>query len=85
MSFTYPLGLLVLIGIPIVILIYILRSKYNEQTVTSTFIWKLSERFLKKRNPLSGLTGLISLLLQMSPVKSPRSRGWKKSMRFTLK
>ena len=65
MSFTYPLGLLVLVGIPIVILIYILRSKYNEQTVTSTFIWKLSERFLKKRNPLSGLTGLISLLLQI--------------------
>ena len=65
MSFTYPLGLLVLIGIPIVIIIYILRSKYNEQTVTSTFLWKLSEKFLKKRNPLSGLTGLISLLLQI--------------------
>jgi len=65
MSFTYPLGLLVLIGIPIVIIIYILRSKYNEQTVTSTYLWKLSEKFLKRRNPLSGLTGLISLLLQI--------------------
>ena len=65
MSFTYPLGLLALIGIPIVIIIYILRNKYNEQTVSSTYIWKLSDKFLKRRNPLSGLTGLISLILQI--------------------
>ncbi|MBR1974387.1 MAG: BatA and WFA domain-containing protein [Clostridia bacterium] len=65
MSFTYPLGLLILIGIPIVILIYILRNKYNEQTVSSTYIWKLSDKFLKRRNPLSGLTGIISLILQI--------------------
>ena len=65
MSFLFPLGLLGLIGIPIVIIIYILQSKYNEQTVTSTYIWHLSDKFLKKKNPFSGLTGLISLLLQI--------------------
>ena len=65
MTFLYPLGLLGLIGIPIVIIIYILRSKYNEQTVTSNYIWHLSDRFLKRRNPLSGLTGIISLVLQI--------------------
>ena len=65
MSFMWPLGLLGLIGIPIVIIIYILRSKYNEQTVSSTYIWDLSEKFLKRKNPLSGLTGLISLILQI--------------------
>ena len=65
MTFLQPLGLLGLIGIPIVILIYILRSKYNEQTITSTYIWELSEKFLKRKNPLSGLTGLISLILQI--------------------
>lgn len=68
MSFTYPLGLLALIGIPVIILIYILRNKYNEQTVTSTYIWKLSDKFLKRRNPLSGLTGIISLILQLLTV-----------------
>ncbi len=68
MSFVQPLGLLGLIGIPIVILIYILRSKYNEQTVTSTYLWELSEKFLKRKNPLSGLTGLISLILQILTV-----------------
>ena len=65
MSFIYPLGLLGLIGVPIVILIYILKNKYNEQTVPSTYLWALSEKFFKRRNPLSGLTGVISLILQI--------------------
>lgn len=68
MSFLYPLGLLGLIGVPILIIIYILRSKYNEQTVASTYLWTLSERFFKRRNPLSGLTGIISLIMQILTV-----------------
>ncbi len=65
MSFLYPLCLLGLLGIPAVILIYILKSQYTEQTVNSTYIWTLSEKFLKRRNPLSGLTGIIALILQI--------------------
>lgn len=65
MSFIYPIGLLGLIGIPVIIIIYILQSKYTEQTVNSTYIWHLSEKFMKRKNPLSGITGLISLLLQL--------------------
>ena len=68
MSFIYPLGLLGLIGVPVVILIYILKNKYNEQTVPSTYLWILSEKFFKRRNPLSGLTGVISLILQILTV-----------------
>ena len=68
MTFTYPLGLLGLVAIPIIILIYILESKYTEQTVSSTYIWELSEKFLKKKNPLSGLAGIISLILQILTV-----------------
>ena len=65
MRFLYPLGLWGLIGVPIIILIYVLKNKYNEQTVPSTYIWTLSEKFFKRRNPLSGLTGIISLILQI--------------------
>ncbi len=65
MTFIYPLGLLGLIGVPIVILIYILKNKFNEQTVPSTYLWTLSEKFFKRRNPLSGLTGIINLILQI--------------------
>ena len=65
MTFLYPLGLLGLIGIPILIIIYIIKQKYTEQTVASTYIWTLSEKFLKRRNPFSRITGLISLILQI--------------------
>lgn len=68
MSFLYPLGLLGLIGLPILIIIYIIKSKYTEQTVSSTYLWTLSERFLKRRNPLSKLSGIISLILQILAV-----------------
>ena len=65
MTFLYPLGLLGLIGIPILIIIYIIKQKYTEQTIASTYIWTLSEKFLKRRNPFSRITGLISLILQI--------------------
>ncbi len=65
MTFLYPLGLLGLIGIPILIIIYIIKNKYTEQTVSSTYLWILSERFLKRKNPLSRLSGLVSLILQI--------------------
>lgn len=65
MTFLYPLGLLGLIGIPILIIIYIIKSKYTEITVSSTYLWTLSEKFLKKRRPLDKVTGIISLILQI--------------------
>ena len=68
MSFLYPLGLLGLIGIPILIIIYIIKSKYTEQTVSSTYLWTLSEKFLKRKKPISKLTGIISLILQILTV-----------------
>ena len=68
MSFKFPLGLLGLIGIPILIIIYIIKSKYTEQTIASTYLWTLSEKFLKKRKPISKLTGIITLILQILAV-----------------
>lgn len=68
MRFLYPLGLIGLVGIPILIIIYIIKNKYTEQTVSSTYLWELSERFLKRKKPISRLAGLISLLLQVFAV-----------------
>ncbi len=65
MTFLYPLGLLGLIGIPLVIIIYIIKNKHTEQIVTSTYLWTLSERFLKKKRHLTFLSGIISLILQI--------------------
>ncbi len=68
MSFVYPLGLIGLIGIPILIIIYIIKNKYTEQTIASIYIWQLSEKFLKRKKPISKLQGLIALILQCATV-----------------
>ncbi len=68
MSFLYPLGLLGLLAIPLLILIYILKNKHTEQVISSTYLWTQSERFLKRRNPISKLTGIVSLILQILTV-----------------
>ncbi|MBR2343125.1 MAG: VWA domain-containing protein [Clostridia bacterium] len=65
MSFIHPLGLLGLIGIPVIIIIYILKNRYIEQIISTNYIWLLSERFLKRRNPFAKLAGLIALILQL--------------------
>ena len=49
MSFQYPLGLLGLIGVPVLIIIYLLKNKYTEQIIASTYLWELSEKFLKRK------------------------------------
>lgn len=68
MSLLFPLGFLALIGVPILIFIYIIKNRYTEQTVTSTYLWTLSERFLKRRIPINRLTGILSLILQILAV-----------------
>ncbi|MBQ9729897.1 MAG: BatA and WFA domain-containing protein [Clostridia bacterium] len=68
MRLLYPLGLLGLIGVPVLILIYILKNKYTEQTVSSTYLWTLSEKFLKRKKPISKMAGIISLALQIAAV-----------------
>lgn len=67
MTFAYPLGLLGLIGIPILIILYIIKSHYTEQTVASVYLWQLSEKFLKKKKRVR-FSGLLSLILQIIAV-----------------
>lgn len=64
MSFLYPLGLLGLLGIPVLIIIYIIKNKYTEQTIASTYLWNLSEKFLINKKPISKLKGIFSLIIQ---------------------
>ena len=64
MSFLYPLGFLILLAIPVLIIIYILRNKYKESTVSSSYIWELSKKFLKRKNPLNSFSNLLTLILQ---------------------
>lgn len=67
MSFLYPLGFLGLLALPIIIIIYLLRSKYKSKEVSSTFIWKRSLKYVKRRIPLNFIMSLI-LILQILTV-----------------
>lgn len=65
MSLLIPLGLLSLISILILILIYIIRPNYEQKLVSSTFVWKLSMKYKKKRIPISKIRNLILVLCQI--------------------
>ncbi len=64
MTFLYPLAFLVLLAIPVLIVIYILRNKYKEGRVSSTYLWEVSQKFLKKKNPLNRFEHLFALIIQ---------------------
>lgn len=65
MTFLYPFALFALIAIPILIIIYIIRNRYKEETSPSTYLWELSEKFLKRRNPLRKMEHLLALIIQI--------------------
>lgn len=67
MKFLQPLGLLGLIGIPIIIIINLVKSRYTQKPVSSTFIWKRSLRYVKRKVPLSFMVSLL-LVLQILTV-----------------
>ena len=67
MTFLQPLGLLGLIGVPILILIYVLKRRYREETVPSTFLWRRSLAYMKRRFPWS-LRNSVLLILQLIAV-----------------
>lgn len=66
MSLALPLGLLGLLGIAALILIYILKPKYAEKAVSSTFVWKLTLKYKKKKLPFQWLRSSLLLILQLS-------------------
>lgn len=65
MTLLIPLGLLGLISIAALILIYIIKPNYLQKTVSSTFVWKLSLKYKKKRIPLNKLFNIILLICQI--------------------
>ena len=65
MSFQNPAGLWLLLGVPVLIVIWLIRPPYEKKVVSSTYLWQLSERFMKKHLPLHRLTRWLSFLMQL--------------------
>lgn len=64
MSLLVPLGLLGLLGSGILIFIYLIKPNYQQKLVSSTYIWKLSLKYQKKRVPISRLRNILIFLCQ---------------------
>lgn len=65
MMFLNPNGLWLLLGIPVLIIIYLIKNQHEDKQVSSTYIWKLSSKFAKKRLPIQRLRKFILFLLQL--------------------
>ncbi len=70
MKLLIPLGLLGLIGIAVLFLIYILKPNYQNRVVSSTFVWKLSIKYKKKRLPISRLRNILLIICQILVIVS---------------
>lgn len=64
MSLLAPLGLLGLLGTGVLIFIYLIKPNYQQKLVSSTYIWKLSLKYKKKRVPISRLRNILIFLCQ---------------------
>ena len=59
------IGLLSLISLIILLIIYILKPNYQQQFVSSTYIWKLSLKYRKRRLPTSKLRNILLIITQV--------------------
>lgn len=65
MSWLTPIGFLGAIGLIILIIIYIIKPNYQQKFISSTFIWKLSLRYKKKKIPISQLRNILIFICQV--------------------
>ena len=60
-----PLGLLGLISIIVWIIIYIIKPNFQQKFISSTYIWKLSLKYKKKKIPVSTLRNILLIICQI--------------------
>ena len=65
MELLIPLGLLGLIGIIGLIVIYIIRPNYQTKQIASTYIWRLSLNYKRKRPPVNKIRNILIFICQM--------------------
>ena len=65
MKLQYPGCLWAAAGILFIILLQFIRPRSNERTISTQWLWRLSERFRKKRLPIRRAKKLLLLALQL--------------------
>ena len=59
MSWLTPIGFLGLIGLIVLLIIYLIKPNYQTKQISSTFVWKLSLKYRKKKLPISKLRNIL--------------------------
>ena len=65
MNWLAPLGFLGLIGVILLIIIYIVKPNYQNKVISSTYVWKLSLKYKKRKIPISKLNNFLIFLCQL--------------------
>ena len=65
MTLLLPIGLLGLMSVAALIIIYVIKPNYQRREVTSTYVWKLSLKYRKKRLPVSKLRNILLIACQV--------------------
>lgn len=65
MSWLTPLGFLGLAGLIALLIIYLIKPNYQNKYISSTFVWKLSLKYRRKKMPLSKLRNIILIICQV--------------------
>ena len=64
MSWLTPIGFLGLIGLIVLLIIYLIKPNYQTKQISSTFVWKLSLKYRKKKLPISKLRNILLVICQ---------------------
>ena len=65
MTLLYPLGLLGLISLIVLLIIYIIKPNYQQKFISSTFMWRMSLKYRKKKIPMSKLRNILLIICQV--------------------
>lgn len=65
MNWLTPLGFLGLIGLLILLLIYILKPNYQNKSISTTYVWRKSLKYRKKKIPISKLRNILLIICQV--------------------
>lgn len=65
MTFLSPIGLLALVGIPVLLILFLIRPKYQELEIASTYIWRQSKKYQKNLKLVRNIIRFLLLTMQI--------------------
>ena len=65
MSWLTPLGFLGLLGLVAWLIIFLIKPNYQKKIISTTYVWRRSLKYRKKRIPINKLRNLLMILCQI--------------------